>query len=157
MAERKKQYSPETLEKLSKLAKQRHAEGKLGGREFGKLGGRPRKERATKAVAEAARDEEARQQLIDVFKDGIHPSQPMATRLKAAEAWLRVDEAEGKAEIQEQEMSDRNRSRGELLDILAEKLTTGASAQLLAQRLMPAQDDDVVDADVVEDDQSHAA
>ena len=34
--------SPETREKLSRIAKERHARGELGGREFGKMGGRPR-------------------------------------------------------------------------------------------------------------------
>ena len=38
---RKYKLSPEGREKLSKLAKQRHASGQLGGSKFGKLGGRP--------------------------------------------------------------------------------------------------------------------
>ncbi len=155
---KKRNFSPETREKLSKLAKERHARGELGGAEFGRLGGRPRKDRASKAVAEAAQEEENRTRIIQVFKDATDPSQPMGLRLKGATAWLDVEQQEGKLALQEEEADARQLGREELIKILSERLTSGPSAQLLQRRLGQLDDDqerfeeeNVVDAEVVDD------
>lgn len=151
----KKQLSPETREKLSKLAKERHARGEFGGAKFGRLGGRPRKDRATKAVAEAAQDEKNKQAIINVFKDAVDPSQPISVRIKGAQAWLEAEGSEGKLQIQESEADNKQRSRSELIDILTKRLTSGPAAQLLAERIasqgLNSGEPEPVDAEVVVD------
>lgn len=155
-SKKKRNFSPETREKLSRLAKERHAQGKLGGREFGKLGGRPRKDRAAKRVAEVAQEDAVARQIINVFKDAIHPNQPMHIRLKAAEAWLGVEREEAKVALQEADTVNRQHSREELLAVLSDKLTSGPAATILRKQIEP--ETGIVDADVVEDDdQSEAA
>jgi hypothetical protein len=102
-----RELSPEGKEKLSQLAKQRHAKGEFGGAKYGRLGGRPRggskkKQRITKAVAEAAEEEKNKNAIIEVFKDGIHPNQPISVRFKAATAWANIAFQQGKMEVAEQ-------------------------------------------------------
>ena len=154
----KRNFSPETREKLSRLAKERHARGEIGGAEFGKLGGRPRKDRASKAVAEAAQEQENRDRIIQVFKDATDSSQPMGLRLKGAVAWLDVEQQEGKLALQEEEADARHHSREELIEILSQRLTSGPSAHLLRRSLGQLDDnqarfeeENIVDAEVVDD------
>lgn len=145
---RKKQMSPEAREKLSRLAKERHARGEFGGREFGKLGGRPRKDRAAKRVAEIAQDEANVKKIIEVFKDAIHPSQPMTIRLKAAEAWLGVEERESKLTLQEVSEEQKQLTREELLEKLSTRLMSGATSQIIRTQL---EQENIPDAEVIEE------
>ena len=149
MAEKKRQMSPEAREKLSQLAKQRHAEGKFGGAEFGKMGGRPRKDRAAQSVAEAAQEEANRRKIIQVFKDAVDGDQHISTRLKGAEAWLQIEREEGKLSIQEEEQDAKQHSREELIEILAKRLTSGPAAEQVRRKL---EEQIIVDADVVPDE-----
>lgn len=151
---RKRNYSPETLEKLSRLAKERHAQGKMGGAKFGKMGGRPRKERATRAVADAAQELPNRRAIIQVFKDAVDPDMPIGVRLKGAQAWLEMEQAESKIALQEEVQDTRQLGREQLLEILTEKLTSGPAADLLRRNLPQI---DIPDVDVVEEDDEHAA
>lgn len=153
---RKRNLSPEAREKLSKLAKQRHAEGKFGGPEFGKLGGKNKtgtgkKQRITKRVAEAAMEEENAKAIVNVFRDAIHPSQPMATRLKGAEAWARIAHEQAKMENQEVRDENQVRTREELIEMIRGKLTSGPAAAILRAQI--EQETGIVDAEVVEEEE----
>jgi hypothetical protein len=148
--------SPEARDKLSRLAKERHAEGRFGGSEFGKLGGRPRKDRAAKRVAEAAQEDENARKIIKVFQQAvaeINPvtgnANPMSIRLKAAEAWLSAEREEAKVSLQEQAEDSKQHSREELLAMMAEKLTSGPTSNILRRQIET--ETGVVDATVVEE------
>lgn len=148
---KKRNFSPETREKLSRLAKERHADGRLGGPEFGKLGGRPKgrnKDRIAKRVAEAAAEEENAKQIINVFKDAINPSQPMAIRLKGAEAWAKLAQEHAKFELQEDVADQQQLSREELIEAVKKQLA-GPVGQIVRNQL-PAVP--IPDAVVIEDD-----
>lgn len=154
---RKKQMSPEAREKLSRLAKERHARGEFGGPQFGKLGGRPRKDRAARRVAEAAQEDQTARKIIEVFKDAIQPDQPMNIRIKAAEAWLGVEREETKTQILEEDHDIKKHSREELLEILASKMTQGPIADIMKAKQIESEAG-IVDAVVVpEEEQNDAA
>lgn len=152
---RKRQMSPEQREKLSRLAKERHARGEFGGAKFGKLGGRPKKDRAAKRVAEAAQEEAVARQIINVFREALMPDQPMHIRLKAAEALFSVEREEAKLTMAEESHETRQRSREELLEILSGNLTEGPVAAILRRQIEP--ETGIIDADVVEDEHPEAA
>lgn len=143
--------SPESREKLSKLAKERHAAGKFGGSEFGKMGGRPRKDRAATRVAEAAQEEANARKIINVFKDAVHEAQPLGIRLKGAELWLNVEKEDAKVSMQQEASQQKQRSREELLEVLSQKLTAGPAAEILHRELEKKTEEPIVDAEVVED------
>ena len=149
--------SPEAREKLSRLAKERHARGEFGGAKFGKMGGRPRKARAADRVAQAAQEDPTARQIIQVFRDAINPAQPMSIRLKAAEAWLGVEREEAKIALQEADTTAKQHSRDELIALLAGKLTTGPAAMILRKQL--ESETGIIDAEVVDTDngEAHAA
>jgi hypothetical protein len=130
--------SYEGRQRLSEIAKRRHAED---GGFVAKPGSKPRKKRKGKQdrvaqlVAEAARDKKNAAAIIEVFKDGIHPNQPMTTRLKAAEAWLGIEREEAKIALKEATQESEHRDREELLSILTEKLTSGHTAAMLRRQI----------------------
>lgn len=126
--------SPEARENLSRIAKERHARGEFGGAEFGRLGGRPRKPRVAKRVAEAAQTEEMAEQLIAVFRDAVQPDQPTHIRIKAAEALIAIEAAEARIAMAEEEHEAKTHSREELLAILSGSLTEGPIAALLRRQ-----------------------
>ena len=113
----------------------------------GRLGGRPKKDRAAKKVTEAAQERANLDAIIQVFKDAVHPGQPMGLRVKAAQAWLDVEQKEGRLLLEEEDQDNKHHSRDELLEILASRLTEGAAAPILRSRLQG----DVVEGTVVED------
>ena len=147
---KKRELTPQAREKLSRLAKERHAAGKFGGREFGRLGGRPRKERAARRVAEAAEAEENARRIIAVFKDAIAPDQPMSIRLKAASAWLDVERQEATLALQEADSDAKHHTRDELLAMLSQKLTSGPAATILRRQLEA--ETGITDAQVIDTD-----
>lgn len=153
----KRDLSPEARQKLSELAKERHRQGKWGRPEDVQkrlLTPKKRKKRASEYVAEAAQLQA--RDLVAVFKDAIDKGQPMGTRLKAAQAWLELEQSEYKMELQVEAASAQQHSRDELIAILAEKLTEGPAAAILRRQL--EQEAGVVDAVVVsEDDNGDAA
>lgn len=152
VAEKKKrELSPEVRDKLSRLAKQRHAEGKFGGTQYGKLGGRPRKDRAAKRVADSAQEDQNAKQIIQVFKDAVQDHQPMGVRLKGAEAWLIVEREESKLSIQEDAQDSKEHSREELVEILLSKLSNGPTADILKRGLIE-EESGITDATVVDDE-----
>lgn len=141
--------SPERRQQLSEQAKRRHAEGTFGGAKFGAMGGRKPRGRAAKRVAEAAQIEENARQIIEVFKDAISKNQPMSTRLKAAEAWLGIENQESKLALQEEEASAKQHSRDELIAMLTKRLTSGPTSQILRRQI--ESESGIQDAIVIED------
>lgn len=144
----KRRMSEEARQAASERAKRLHAEGRLGGSKFGKLGGRPRKARVTEKIAEEANKEA--EKITRVFKDAIDPAQPMSIRLKGAQIWTEISSQEAKIAIQEEDAEGRQHSREELIEILASKLTHGPTAQILRRQLEG--ETGIVDAEVVDDD-----
>jgi hypothetical protein len=152
---RKGHLSPEARQKLSELAKERHRTGvwkppsqedRAKGLQSPKR--RNKKKRASEYVAEAAQLQAA--EIVAVFKDATDKSQPMGIRLKAAQAWLEVEQGEFKMTMQEEAASAQQHSRDELIAILAEKLTAGPASQILRRQL--EHETGVVDAVVVSED-----
>jgi hypothetical protein len=149
-----RELSQEGKEKLSQLAKERHKRGEFGGPKYGKLGGRPRtgskkKQRITKAVAEAAEEEKNKNAIIEVFKDAIHPNQPISVRLKGATAWAEIAAQHHKTEIAEVAHQQAQHSREELIEILSEKLTSGPAREIIMKQLEAKTGEVIVDAEVV--------
>ena len=154
-----KTFTPETRQKLSELAKQRHADGTWGTHRSHTPEARAkaaatrerhknRNKRASEWVAEAA--ELHAQDIVQVFKSAIDAGQPMGTRLKAAQAWLDIESESRKLEIKEEAEEAKQHSRDELIAILAEKLTAGPAAELLRKQL--DSETGIVDAEVVAED-----
>lgn len=148
---KKNNMSPEGRQRLSELAKKRHAEGRFGGSKFGKLGGRgkTREQRlAQQSVAEAAQDHA--EEIIEVFRDAIDPDRPMNQRLKGAELWLNVEREARKMAMQEAAQDAEQLDRATLLKLLSEKLSSGPAAALVRAQL---EQDNIVDAEVVDGDE----
>jgi predicted DNA-binding protein len=144
-----RQISPETRQRLSELAKERH---KNGGFKKGTGKGKqrkPSKRRVAQMVAEAAMERRIADQIINVFKDGIHPSQPINIRLKAAEAWIGIEREEGKLSLKEEVSEDERMDREQALQFLAQRLTESHSATLL-RRQIESQIEVIPDAEIVE-------
>lgn len=147
--------SPEAREKLSRLAKQRHAEGgfnitpELYEKRRRTFRERNRRERIAKRVAEEAAIEANARAIIEVFKDAISPAQPMRIRLKGAETWAKLAMEHARFELQEEVQDATQHSREELIQILSSKLTRGPAAQIIANQL---ERENVPEAEVVEDE-----
>lgn len=129
--------SPEGRERLSELAKRRHAEGGFqkipgGGKKRAK---KPSRARIARMVAESAREKKNAQNIIEVFKDGIDSNQPMHIRLKAAEAWLKIDLEDEKLALKEDATESEKLGRDQLLNLLSEKLTSGHAANMLRSQI----------------------
>ncbi len=104
-------------ERRSKLAKELHKKGVFGGKQRG--AGRPKKERAQEAVAEAVREESGN--IIKALKNALNTGQP-ATRLKAALAMLDIETREEEFVLRQEEKAYDNLSRDKLLELIAERL-----------------------------------
>jgi hypothetical protein len=113
-------YSSDPKERALQLKE----DGKIGG-QFGKLGGRPRKPRASEKVAEAAQKDA--DNIIKVFRDLVK-SDSDKTRLAAANSWLAIEQEETKLRLQEerQEFDIGKASREELLNYMKQVLTPGS-------------------------------
>lgn len=149
----KRQVSPEGKERLSELATRRHQQGGFQKSSDGKIKtrgeGKKTKERkrVSARVAAAAREKKTAQNIIDVFKDGISPTQPMAIRLKAAEAWIKVEQEDIKLQLKEASTESERFDRSKALEILSKSLTSGHSALLLKRELAERTG---IDPDVIE-------
>jgi len=151
-----RELSQEGKQKLSEIAKDRHKNGKFDSAEMarrGRLGGRKpkKKQRITKAVAEAAEEEKNKAAIIEVFKDAIHPNQPISVRLKGATAWAEIAASHHKTEIAETAHQQAQHSREELIAILQEKLTTGPARDIIQRQLEGSTPDIIIDGTVVEE------
>lgn len=130
--------SQEGRERLSQLAKQRHQDGgfQKPGDGKGKSKLRSTKKRRISArVAEAAREKKSAQAIIDVFKDGVHSSQPISIRIKAATEWIKVEQEDAKLRLREADSESQKRDRDELLTLLSTRLTSGSAALMLRRQI----------------------
>lgn len=148
-----KKISEEGRQRLSEVAKKRHEQGG-----FLPVPGRPRRKpsrrRVAQLVAEAALEEKTASEIIQVFRDGVANTQPMQIRLKAAEAWLKIEHGEGELSLKEETSESENMDRETALRLLASKLTQGSSAEIIRNRLLESQTSEPIpDAEVVDDDE----
>lgn len=123
-------------------------QGKLGGAEFGRLGGRPRKKRVGQVLVEEAhrKADDIKQVLIDAIK----PTQDMKIRLEGVDKWMKLVQKEEHMQ-QVDEHAYAGKSSEELGEIIRAKLVGGGPvAELLAEALA-ARGAPIVDAEVVEE------
>lgn len=153
-AKKKVNISDEERERRRKQMEKLRAEGKVGP-QFGKLGGRPRKKRASELIAEEA--EKNREKIAQVLKDAIDPNQPMATRMKGVQMFIDTEREERRAEIEEEEHLAKM-GKDELVSHMAARLSENPLAlqmfldNLNGPKKVEAVDDEVIDAEVVDDD-----
>jgi hypothetical protein len=145
---KKRHITDEGRQRLSEIATERHRNGGFQ-KQPGSKPRKPSKKRVAARVAAAAREKKNAQAIIDVFKDGVHPSQPMNIRIKAAEAWIKVEQDDAKLRIRESDSEGQQRDREELLSLLSERLTTGHAAMLLRKQL-ESESIGFTDGDVIE-------
>jgi len=117
-------------QRRSELAKRLHAEGKFGGSEFGKLGGRPRRQRATELVAEEARDNA--KLIVEAFKDALGKENHPNTRVRAATEWLSIEAKEEELRMKEERQLE-GMHRDQLIAQVAEKLGVLIEAGVVPQ------------------------
>lgn len=118
---RKMNISEKERKRRSDAAKRKHEEGKLGGAEFGKLGGRPRKKRATEVMAEGI--SEMGEEMLGVLKDAMDEENPHSIRLKAVEAATKIEEKEARLAMDEEDHL-RKMGHEELVAAVAAKFAT---------------------------------
>lgn len=153
-AKRKLNLSDEERRKRSERLAKLRSQGKVGP-QYGKLGGRPRKPRAAELIAEEA--EKNKQQLVNVLKDAIDPSQSVSTRLKGLKQWVDIEQAERQMEMTEEEHLAKM-SREEMAHGLADKIANNpVLAKVLADRLngvnpIEGNAEEVTDAEVVSEE-----
>ena len=148
--------TPEQRQKLSETARQRFQNGDglalahtpEARAKAAATRRRNKKKTASDWVAEAA--EQSAKEIVQVFKDAIDANQPMGTRLKAAQAWLDVEQDNRKLEIQQDVAEAQQHSRDELIAILADKLTAGPASDLLRRQL--GEQAEIIDGEVVAED-----
>jgi hypothetical protein len=114
-----RELSLEERQRRSELARRLHSEGKFGGKEYGRLGGRPRKPRATELVAEEARN--SAHELVDAFKDALDPANHPQVRVRAATEWLNIEAKEEELRMKEERQLE-GLHRDALIARVAEKL-----------------------------------
>lgn len=119
-AKRKLNLSPEERKRRSERMQKLRKEGKVGP-EYGKLGGRPKKPRASELLAQEA--EKHKDELLSVLKDAIDPNQPIGVRQKALDQWLAIEREERKMEMDEEEHYAKM-DREELMDDIAKRLSS---------------------------------
>jgi len=129
-------WTDERREEASQRAKRLFKEGRLGGKQPG--AGRPKKQRASEKVAEAAKAKADK--IVKAFEDAIDESNPASVRLSAAREWLKVEQDETKLQMEEERHVDQ--------------LQTNQLIQQITQKISRLQDagviGDVVDAEVID-------
>jgi hypothetical protein len=86
-------FSEERRAELAARARDLHAEGRFGGSQFGKLGGRPRKARLADAVLEHFQDENKLKLVVAAYESALR-SKDKRLRLKAATALNDLEQVE---------------------------------------------------------------
>ena len=101
----------------SERAKALHKAGKLGGSQFGRMGGRPARPRsANQAVANAAND--SADEIAKVIAEQLRKGGSTA-RLRAAQMLLQAERDEDKAEREWLDMDAKQMSREQLIGAIA--------------------------------------
>lgn len=151
-----KNMSPEAREKLSRLAKQRHAEGRFGGAQFGKLGGRgntKEKRRAASDLAEAIRDPDLVKLMVKTIKDSQDPERPLKQRMDGVKLAMEIERENEKLDLQRERADSEQLGRDQLIELLAKKLTEGPAAAVVRAQLAQ---EHIPDAVVVEEGEEAA-
>jgi hypothetical protein len=118
---RKMNLSPEERKRRSDAMKKKHEEGVAGGAEFGKLGGRPKKKRASQVIAERA--SEQGEAMAQVLVDAMDEENPHSIRIKAVEAMTRIEDKEERLALDEAEQL-RKMDHDQLVAAVAEKFAS---------------------------------
>lgn len=150
--------SAERRQQLSESAKQKHAEGKLGGAKFGALGGRGNtreKRLAAQEIAEHIKDPKLVSLMKKTLEDSQHETNSMKTRMDGVKIMTDIERETRKLEIAEEKHDVEKLDRQTLLDLLSQKLTSGASAAAMRGQMEATmlEEENIIDATVVEDDE----
>lgn len=134
-------FSEERRKEMAENAKKLHAEGRLGGSTFGKLGGRPRKPRIADAVLEHFRESGKLDLIIQAYESNLR-SRNRGQRLKAAEALSAMEFAEDK---RQREARGSGKSPEEMTpDELQEFVAQGLAAMIESGELPMTLSEDAV-------------
>lgn len=128
-----RQLSEEERERRSALARRLHQEGRFGGAEYGKLGGRPRKKRASEIVADEAK--ENAQKIVNAFLDALDEEKHIDTRVRAAKQWIEIEQREEALQMEEEKSLEGLR-RDQLVRMTVEKLSKLAERGVLPQQVL---------------------
>ncbi len=123
------ELSPQEIERRRDNANQLVAEGRLGGAEYGRLGGRPRKQRASEIIAEKVSSDA---ELIYARLKEIVETGNDSNAISSIKTLLGIEETERKVE-EEKEMRFEQLRRDELIKYLATTL-----GELQGQGIFPA-------------------
>lgn len=107
--------------KLTEEERKRRSEAAKSNPKFGgavKGSGRPKKDRASKYVADAAKDKA--EKILKAIEDGLK-ADSHSTRLKAALAWLDIEKQEEELRIKEDKIAFESASREQLLEIIEKR------------------------------------
>lgn len=129
---RKVNISDEERRRRSERMQRMRKEGKVGP-QFGKLGGRPRKVRASELIAEEA--SKNRKKIAQVLEDAIDPEQPITVRMKGVQMITDIESKERSMEMAEDEHYAKM-NKDEMIDEMAQKLKENpVLAQILMDRM----------------------
>lgn len=137
-------YSSDPRERALQLKE----DGKIGG-QFGKLGGRPRRKRASEEIAELAYEE--MESIKGAFRDALSSGESRV-RTGAAKDLLAFTEKEEDRKEREAERN-RDRNRDYLMSTLVERLTGDSPAAEEFRRRIEAEEVIDVSGDAIEYDE----
>lgn len=144
--------TPEERKRRSDLAKRLVAEGKIGG--AGRGQGRKRIPRASEIAAEKARAHAP--EIVQAYIDALDPSQPAATRIKAADSWLRLEQTEADLQLREKRQLEAL-STNDLIGEITERFSAIRRAGGLGLLPEGVMDIDAEDIEELDDDDEAAA
>lgn len=158
---KKLNISDEERKRRSEAMKKRIEEGKAGAA-FGRLGGRPKKKRASEVVAEEA--SKHGKEIAQVFLDAMDETNPNSIRIKGAEGILKVEEKEARLQMDEEEhfaKMGRDELAGELarmlsgnpviMDTLSRAATMVQNGEVEPTIEGEAEEEEIQEAEVVDD------
>ncbi len=134
MANDRKRYSSDPSERARQLV----AEGKIGGAEHGRKGGRPRKdqaplqsgETAAAYIARTARDNAPA--ILKVYEDAVAAGQLPQHRLQAVKQWVSAEDREAEREERAASKADPAPESADLEALDREQLLDHLAARLAA-------------------------
>lgn len=140
------EISEEEREARRQRAIELHAQGKFGGAEFGRLGGRPRKPSITEQVAEKLREKSS--EVAAAIIDGLDEDNAPTVRLQAARQALEVEALDDRRRASEEREFERL-SDPALAKLVGEMLSGLKDAGAIDQLFVDAEAEEISDAEVV--------
>jgi hypothetical protein len=118
--------SAQERERRRQVALRLHREGRLGSRAHQSAGGKAKARKASELAQRLVQDNEAaiEKTLREILKSGTK-----AQKLRAIESVLKLGISAGRLDVAEHREELHHRDRQELLDVLADKLTSGPTGQ----------------------------